>query len=537
MSALSALNPKAEMIRSAAAFNVNLSAALGLQAVLKTNLGPRGTLKMLVGGAGQIKITKDGSMLLKEMQIQHPTAIMIARTATAQDDICGDGTTSTVIFIGELLKQCARYIQEGVHPRVLSDGLEKAKAHALKFIEEYKTAKPDLHEDRDMLLAIARSSVGTKLIPELADHMAKIVTDAVLCIHKPGQQLDLHMVERMKMVHKRATDTRLVPGIVLDHGSRHPDMPKRLENCYIVTLNVSLEYEKSEHTASFVYSNAQERERLVASERKFVDEKVMKLIELKRALCTPENGKTFVVINQKGIDPLSLDLLAKDGIIGIRRAKRRNMERITLACGGVPCNSVDDIEEEHLGWADLVYEEVLGDDKYTFVEGVKNPLSATILVKGPDAHTIAQLMDAVRDGTRAVANAIEDEAVVAGAGAFELACARSVREFKSTISGKAKLVVEAFAEAMLVIPKTLCENSGFDVMDTIIALQEEMESAGADAKVGLDCLTGEPMLPAQEGVWDIARVKMQSIQLSTVIASQLLLVDELMRAGRGRTKG
>lgn len=168
---------------------------------------------------------------------------------------------------------------------------------------------------------------------------------------------------------------------------------------------------------------------------------------------------------------------------------------------------------------------------------MKNPLSATILVKGPDAHTIAQLMDAVRDGTRAVANAIEDEAVVAGAGAFELACARSVREFKSTISGKAKLGVEAFAEAMLVIPKTLCENSGFDVMDTIIALQEEMEAAGADAKVGLDCLTGEPMLPAQEGVWDIARVKMQSIQLSTVIASQLLLVDELMRAGRGRTKG
>jgi len=244
-----------------------------------------------------------------------------------------------------------------------------------------------------------------------------------------------------------------------------------------------------------------------------------------------------VIINQKGIDPLSLDLLAKDGIIGIRRAKRRNMERITLACGGVPCNSVDDIEVEHLGWADLVYEEVLGDDKFTFVEGVRNPFSATILVKGPDAHTIAQLMDAVRDGTRAVANAIEDEAVMAGAGAFELACAKSVREFKGTVQGKAKLGVEAFAEAMLIIPKTLAENSGFDVMDTIISLQEELESAGDGVQVGLDCLTGEPMLPAQEGVWDIARVKMQSIQLSTVIASQLLLVDELMRAGRGRTKG
>merc|ERR1711977_101112 len=161
-----------------------------------------------------------------------------------------------------------------------------------------------------------------------------------------------------------------------------------------MTLNVSLEYEKTEVSAGFAYSSAEQRDRLVESERKFTDEKVKKILELKREVCTPENKKTFVIINQKGIDPPSLDMLAKEGIIALRRAKRRNMERVTLSCGGVALNSVDDMTEADLGYADTVYEQVLGDDKFTFIEGVKNPKSVTILVKGPNDHTIAQIKDA-----------------------------------------------------------------------------------------------------------------------------------------------
>merc|ERR1712078_648441 len=228
-----------------------------------------------------------------------------------------------------------------------------------------------------------------------------------------------------------ATDTKLVRGMVLDHGSRHDDMPAKLENCYIMTLNVSLEYEKTEVSAGFAYSSAEQRDKLVESERKFTDEKVKKILELKREVCTPENKKTFVIINQKGIDPPSLDM---------------------LACGGVALNSVDDMTEADLGYADTVYEQVLGDDKFTFIEGAKNPKSVTILIKGPNDHTIAQIKDAVRDGLRAAANTLTDRCVVPGAGAFEIAAAEHLDTFKRTIKGKARLGVEIFAQALMVVP-------------------------------------------------------------------------------------
>jgi len=203
-------------------------------------------------------------------------------------------------------------------------------------------------------------------------------------------------------------------------------MPSELTNCLIMTMNVSLEYEKTEVNSGFFFSNAKERESMVEAERKFTDEKVKQLIEFKRSVCTEENGYTFVVMNQKGIDPLSLDMLAKEGILALRRAKRRNMERLCLACGGTAINSMDGLSADMLGWAGKVYETTLGDNKYTFVEETKMPQSCTIMIKGPNEHTIAQLKDGIRDGLRAVKNAIEDECVIPGAGAFEIAAACSL---------------------------------------------------------------------------------------------------------------
>merc|ERR1712170_306221 len=162
-------------------------------------------------------------------------------------------------------------------------------------------------------------------------------------------------------------DTILIRGIVMDHGARHPDMAKRVEDAYILTCNVSLEYEKTEVNSGFFYKSAEDREKLVVAERKFIEDRVQKIIELKRKVCTKENGKTFVVINQKGIDPFSLDALAKEGILGLRRAKRRNMERLALACGGTAMNTLDELDESILGHAGVVYEHVLGENKFTFV--------------------------------------------------------------------------------------------------------------------------------------------------------------------------
>ncbi|KAL7090334.1 hypothetical protein ACP275_12G034200 [Erythranthe tilingii] len=341
------------------------------------------------------------------------------------------------------------------------------------------------------------------------------------------------MVEIMHMRHKFDVDTRLIEGLVLDHGSRHPDMKRRAENCHILTCNVSLEYEKSEINAGFFYSSAEQRESMVAAERRSVDERIQKIIDLKDKVCAG-NEDNFVIINQKGIDPPSLDILARAGIIALRRAKRRNMERLVLACGGEAVNSVDDLTPECLGWAGLVYEHVLGEEKYTFVENVKNPHSCTILIKGPNDHTIAQIKDAIRDGLRAVKNTIEDESVVLGAGAFEVAARQYlVNEVKKTVKGRAQLGVEAFADALLAIPKILAENSGLDTQDAIIELTGEHDKGNV---VGLNINTGEPIDPRMEGIFDNYSVKRQIINSGPVIASQLLLVDEVIRAGRNMRK-
>ncbi|KDO23920.1 T-complex protein 1 subunit zeta [Saprolegnia parasitica CBS 223.65] len=530
MSSVRTVNPNAEVVARSQALLVNVSAAKGLQGVLKSNLGPRGTLKMLVGGAGQIKLTKDGNVLLHEMQIQHPTAAVIARAATAQDDITGDGTTSTVLFTGELLKQAERFLSDGLHPRVLAEGFELAREEALRVLDHIKVEKKDILQDRELLASVARTSLRTKLDQQLADQLTEIVTDAVLTIATPGRPIDLHMIEIMHMVHQSAADTRLIKGLVLDHGSRHPDMPTELENCFIMTCNVSLEYEKSEVNSGFFYNSAEQREKMVEAERKFTDDKVKQIIELKRHVCTDENKASFVIINQKGIDPLSLDMLAKEGILALRRAKRRNMERLTLACGGMAINSTDDMEPNMLGYAGRVYEQTLGEDHYTFVEDVRHPQSCSILIKGPNEHTIAQIKDAIRDGIRAVNNTIEDNGVVPGAGTFEFAAHQALYAFKETVKGRAKLGVQAFADALLVIPKVLAENSGLDVQDALLACLEEHKASGK--AVGLDLFSGEPMLPLQEGVLDNYRVKRQFIHLASALATQLLLVDEVMRAGR-----
>ena len=286
------------------------------------------------------------------------------------------------------------------------------------------------------------------------------------------------------MQHRTAADTQLIRGLALDHGARHPDMAKRVENAYILTLNVSLEYEKSEINSGFYYSSADQREKLVESERRFVDEKLRKIVELKKEVCGDDPKKGFVIINQKGIDPLSLDVLVKNGIFALRRAKRRNMERLQLVCGGTSQNSVDDMTPDVLGWAGLVYEHQLGEEKYTFIvsralilsqcpayiyqEDVKEPKSVTLLIKGPNSHTISQIKDAVRDGLRSVYNMIVDGSVVPGAGAFQVACAAHLQseQFRKTVKGKAKWGVSAFADALLVIPKTLAANSGHDIQDS-----------------------------------------------------------------------
>lgn len=519
------------------ALQINMMAARGLQEVLKSGLGPRGTMKMLVSGAGLIKITKDGNTLLGDMQIVHPTASLIARTATATDDVAGDGSTSTVLVIGELMRQCELYIQEGAHPRVIAEGFHLAREEALKFLEKSTIPIP-ASELTEYLTNVARTSLCTKIPSSLVEKLSESVVQAVRAIGEEGKDTDLNMVEVMHMRHRLASDTRFVDGIVLDHGGRNSDMPKYLENCHIFICNVSLEYERSELATGFYYKDPEEKARMVKAERKMTDDRVRQIIELKRQVCTKENGHTFVVINQKGIDPIALEMLAKENILALRRAKRRNMERLVLACGGEAVNSTDNLTPEVLGFAAQVQEYTVGDETYTFVEGVKHGKSCSLIVKGPNDHTIAQIKDAIHDGLRAVKNAYESRAVIAGAGAFEVALYEHLLEFEKTVVDKRKYGVHAYAEAILVLPKTLAENYGLDVQETILALRNGSNEARKNNKwVGLD-LNGTntfdflTLNPVDAGILDNVVVKRSILEATSEIAAQILLVDEIMKAGR-----
>lgn len=569
MASLHTLNPRADLLRREQALMANVVAANGLKDVVASNLGPKGTLKMLVGGSGQIKTTKDGNVLLKEMQIQHPCAALVARAATAQDQVTGDGSTSSVILTGEIMKLAQREISEGVHPRLIAEGLDLGRSAAVKFLEKsFKHDFPNVAHDRELLTSVARCSLITKVEREMAEQLTSILVDSVQCVMGDADKmeeetaagvvpLDLYKVEVLGMKQGLVSETRFIKGMVMDHGCRHPDMPQCLDDCYILTCNVSLEYEKTEVNSSFMYSNADQRARLANAERRFTDLKVKAIIDLKNKVCTPENKKGFAVFNQKGIDPPSLELLARNGIMALRRVKRRNMERLSLCCGGSPLNAFDGMTESDLGFAASVWETALGDEKYTFVEGVKNPRACAILIRAPSDHALEQIKDAIRDGLRAIKNAITDRALVPGAAAFPIALSHHLRELSETdpeiiARGKARLGIHILADALLALPRALAKNAGHDPRDSLLTLQtayrtqykSHTEKCGTEKSgtknnedtplpdVGLDLDTGEIFKPSARGVWDALCVHKQMIVLATTLTGQLLLVDEIIKAGR-----
>jgi len=443
----------------------------------------------------------------------------------------GDGTSTAVVFIGELMKQADRYLSEGVHPRLIAEGVDIGKSLAIEFLDSFKQ---DKEPDRELLISVARTALRTKVHTEIADVLTDVVVDAVAMIQREGVPLDSHMVEVQSMKHRMGVETKLIKGLVLDHGARHPDMPRKLTNCYVFACNIELEYEKTEVNSSFYYNSAEQREKMVEAERKVVDERCKAIIELKKSVCDGTD-KNFVIVNMRGIDPMSLDMFAKEGIIALRRAKRRNMERLALAAGCTCVQAVEGLSADCLGSAGLVYEYTLGEEKFTFMEELKDPNSCTVLIRGPNAFTIGLINESLRDGLRTVKNTIESKAVVPGAGAFEVAANKYLKDNLDRAQGRAKLGVEVFAESLLVVPKAIAENSGHDAQDVIIKIQEAM-AANPGVPVGIDVHTGEVLEPEGAGIMDTYLSKRHMISTAPVIANQLLLVDEILRAGRKKEK-
>jgi thermosome len=417
------------------AFRSNAMAARAIAEILKTTYGPKGMDKMLVDSLGDITITNDGATILDKMDIQHPAAKMLVQIAKGQDEEAGDGTKTAVIFSGELIKEAEKLLDMNIHPTIIIEGYKKALNKAIEAIE--KVAEPIDINDVEKLKLVAMTSLNSKAVHDAREHLAEIAVEAVRKVaEKRGDKwyVDINNIGIIKKHGGSIFDTTLVEGIVLDKEVVHPDMPRRVEKAKIAVLDTPLEIEKPEIDLEVSLTSPDMIKKMLEKQERILAEKVEKIA------ATGAN----VVITQKGIDEVAQHYLAKKGILAVRRVKRSDIEKIARATGARIVTNIDDLTPNDLGYAELVEERKVGEDKMVFIEGAKNPRSVTILVRGGFERIVDEAERALKDALNSVADAVMDGKIVAGGGAIEAEVAKALREFAKTVSGKERLAIEAF---------------------------------------------------------------------------------------------
>ncbi|NIP67028.1 thermosome subunit, partial [Candidatus Bathyarchaeota archaeon] len=459
--------------------HANIMAARIVAEAVKSALGPKGMDKMLVDSFGDVTITSDGRTVLDEMDIQHPAAKMMVEVAKTQDNEVGDGTTTSVIVAGELLGKAEDLIEKNVHPTVIIDGYRKAADKALEALE--KIAIPIKPTDRKSIEKVATTSMASKLVAENKEYLAKIASSGVLQVAEKVKnqfKVDIDDVKVEKKAGEALTDTKLINGIVLDKEVVHSGMPKRAEKAKIALLDSPLEIEKTEFDAKINIESPEQMDAFMREEENMLKEMVKKIAA---------RGAN-VVICQKGIDDLAQHFLARKKILTVRRVKKSDMEKLSKATGGKIVTNLDDMTKADLGYAELVEERKIGDDKMTFIEGCKNPRSVTILIRGGTERIVDEAERSIHDALCVSRDVVEEPKIVAGGGAPELEVARVLKEYAGTLPGREQLAVMCFAEALEAVPTTLAENAGLDPIDIISELRARHEKgevwAGIEAHEG-----------------------------------------------------
>ncbi len=499
----------------------NIMAVKAIAEILKTTYGPKGMDKMLVDTLGDITITNDGATILDKMDIQHPAAKMLVQIAKGQDEEAGDGTKTAVVFAGELIKEAEKLLDSNIHPTIIVEGYKKALEQSIKVINEI--AEPVSIEDTDKLILVAKTSLNSKAVREAREYFAKLAVEAVKAIaEKRGDRwyVDLGNVQIIKKHGGSLLDTKLVKGIVLDKEVVHPDMPKRVENAKIALLDTPLEIEKPEIDMEISINSPELIQRLLEKQEKILQEKVEKIAA---------TGAS-VVITQKGIDDVAQHFLAKRGIMAVRRVKRSDIEKLARATGAKIVTNIEDLRPEDLGYAKLVEERKVGEDKMIFIEEAQNPRSVTILIRGGFERLVEEADRALHDALSAVADAVMDGKIVAGGGAVEAEVAKTLREWAKTIAGKEQLAVEAYIKALESLPQTLAHNAGHDPIEILMKLRSAHEEGKKWA--GIDIETGEIIDLWEAGVYEPARVKINALKAGTEVTSLILRIDDVIAAKR-----
>ena len=498
----------------------NIMAARVIGEVLKTTLGPRGMDKMLIDSLGDITITNDGAAILKEIDVEHPAAKMMVEIAKTQDDMVGDGTTSAVVLSSELLKKAEELLEQNIHPTILVSGFRKAGQKAIEIIN--KTAQPLDTNDKKTLLKVALTSMSSKSLGSARDHLAEITIEAVKQItEQRGDKTiaDIDNIQLIKKTGKSLLETQLIKGIIIDKEVVNPGMPKLKENAKIALLDSALEIEKTEISAEIRIKDPTQMKAFLDQENAMLQDMVTKI---------KASGAT-IVFCQKGIDDMVQHFLAKDGIIAARRVKESDMEKLARATGGRIVSDLDDLKKEDLGFAGLVEERKIGDDKLIFVEKCKDPHAVAILIRAGLERLVDEAERALTDSLSVVSDVMENNQIVPGGGAIEIEIAKELRKYATKVGGREQLAVEAFADAVEVIPRTLAENAGLEPIDIIVELRSTHDKDEGKFK-GLNVFTGKLQDSIANGVIEPIIVKEQAIKSASESAALILRIDDVITA-------
>ncbi|WXG40983.1 MAG: thermosome subunit beta [Candidatus Freyarchaeum deiterrae] len=511
------LKEGAERTRGRDAQRSNIMAARVIAEAVRSTLGPRGMDKMLVDSLGDVTITNDGAAILNEIDVQHPAAKMLVGVAKTQDDEVGDGTTTAVVIAGELLKRAEELLDQKIHPTLIVSGYKKAADKAKEILDEIAISVDP--SDEETLRKIAVTSMNSKSVLGAKEHFAQISVDAMRQIteEKEGKLVaNRDMVNVIKKQGKSILETELVQGMVVDKELVHPAMSKTIKNAKIALLDAAVEIEKTEFDAEIRISDPSQMQA-------FLDEEQSLLKQMVESI--KESGAN-VLFCQKGIDDTAQSYLAKAGIAAVRRVKKSDMEKLAKATGATVVTNLKELKPEDLGEAGIVEEVKLANDKVVYVRDCKNPKAVTIVVRGGTEHVVAEGERALNDALSVVRDAIEDQKMVAGGGAPEVELAKRLRDYAESIGGREQLAIEAFAESLEIIPRTLAENAGHDQLNLLMKLRAAHEKDGL--WMGVNIITGDASDMLEAGVVEPLRVKKQAIVSASEAAEMILRIDDVI---------
>ncbi len=456
--------------------------------------------------------------ILKEMDVQHPAAKMLVEVAKTQDQEVGDGTTTSVIVAGELLKKSLDLIDSNVHPTIITTGYRLANEKAQEILKNVAT-KVSL-DDEALLEKIAETSMISKQVNASKKFFAKMVVDAVKTIlEKDGNgkyTADLKNIQTVKKAGASMDESVLVKGLIIDKEPVSPTMPKLVKNAKIALIDAAFEVKKPEIDAKIQITDPEMLSKFIAEEEKTLKDMVMSV----------KKAGASVVFCQKGIDDLAQHFFAKEGIYACRRVKKSDMERLGKSTNASIVSKISELSAEDLGDAESVELKFVGDEQMTFITGCKDPKTVSILVRGGTNHVADEVERSLVDAWSVVKVSIEDGMIVTGGGSTAMELAMGVRDYAASVGGREQIAIEAFASAMEIIPTTLAENAGLDPINMVIEMRKQHKAGKKYA--GINPFTGKVEDMMALDVIEPIRIGQQAISSATDAAVMILRIDDVI---------